>query len=167
MKILKKISYGIDKVCAALVVVMISIMLLATSAQIIWRVGSGVISWMRPLSWSEELTRFLLVWSTFIGATCAYRHGSNIAITAVQGLLPESGQKAAHVLVHVICMVVFVAVFIYGFQFCQRQVRTTDALPVNLPMKVIYSCIPISMVILAFHALVMVLEEITGDKEAV
>ena len=102
-----------------------------------------------------------------MGATCAYRHGSNIAITAAQALLPEGGKKAAGVLVHVICMVVFAAVFVYGFQFCQRQVRTTDALPINLPMKFIYACIPGSMVILAFHALVMVLEELTGQKEAV
>ena len=161
MRVLRKISFGVDKVCSALVVIMISIMLLATSAQIIWRVGSGFIPWMRPLSWSEELTRFLLVWSTFVGAT------SNIAITAAQALLPEGGKKAAGVLVHVICMVVFAAVFVYGFQFCQRQVRTTDALPINLPMKFIYACIPGSMVILAFHALVMVLEELTGQKEAV
>ena len=95
MRVLRKISFGVDKVCSALVVIMISIMLLATSAQIIWRVGSGFIPWMRPLSWSEELTRFLLVWSTFVGATCAYRHGSNIAITAAQALLPEGGKKAA------------------------------------------------------------------------
>ncbi len=167
MRVLRKISFGVDKVCSVLVVVMISIMLLATSAQIIWRVGSGFIPWMRPLSWSEELTRFLLVWSTFVGATCAYRHGSNIAITAAQALLPEGGKKVAGVLVHVICMVVFAAVFVYGFQFCQRQVRTTDALPINLPMKFIYACIPGSMMILAFHALVMVLEELTGQKEAV
>ena len=164
MRVLRKISFGVDKVCSALVVIMISIMLLATSAQIIWRVGSGFIPWVRPLSWSEELTRFLLVWSTFVGATCAYRHGSNIAITAAQALLPEGGKKAAGVLVHVICMVVFAAVFVYGFQLCQRQ---AFPLPINLPMKFIYACIPGSMVILAFHALVMVLEELTGQKEAV
>ena len=165
MKILKKISGGIDRVCGAAVVLMIAVMVISTTAQIIWRVGSGIIPGMRPLSWSEELTRFLLVWSTFYGATCAYRHGSNIAITAVQGLFPEKGQKALRVLVHLVCMVVFAAIFWYGLQFCMKQMRTTDALPVNVPMKVIYSCIPISMVILAFHALVMLLEELAARKE--
>ena len=41
----------------------------------------------------------------------------------------------------------------------------TDALPVNVPMRVIYSCIPISMAILLFHALCMLLEEVFDGKE--
>ncbi|MDO4493189.1 MAG: TRAP transporter small permease [Clostridia bacterium] len=165
MKVLKKIGNAVDAVCGGAAVLMIAVMVVVTFAQIVWRFGSSYISWMRPLSWSEELTRFLLVWASFIGATCAYRHGANIAITAVQNAVPPTAQKVMRVLVHVVCFVLFAAVAYYGFSFCARQRRTTDALPINVPMKYVYMCIPVSMCIMMYHAFTMVLELLTGKEE--
>lgn len=165
MKVLKAISNAVDRVCGGATVLMVAVMVIVTFAQIVWRVGSTYISWMRPLSWSEEMTRFLLVWASFVGATCAYRHGSNIAITAVQGVVPPKAQKVLRIVVHVICLAAFVAVAYYGFSFCARQRRMTDALPINVPMKYIYMCIPASMCVMAYHALVMILEIVTGKEE--
>lgn len=162
MNVLKKIGDVLDAVCGALIVLMVGAMVLITTAQIIWRVGSGVIPGMRPLSWSEEVTRFLLIWATFLGASCVYRRGGNIAITAVQGLFPEGVQKVLRVVVHAVCFVLFAVLLYYGVQFCNKQVRTAAALPIQ--MKYIYMCLPIGLGICMYHALVMALSEITGKK---
>ena len=83
MKVLHKISDILDNICGVLIVFMIGAMVILTTAQIIFR------TWFTSLSWSEEATRYLLIWSTFLGATCVYRHSGNIAITFVQDLFPE------------------------------------------------------------------------------
>ena len=86
---LDKTSDWLDKICGVLIVVMLAAMVVITGAQIVCR------TWFTALAWSDEVTRYLLIWSTFLGATCVYRHGGNISITFVQEALPP---KAARVL---------------------------------------------------------------------
>ena len=158
MKVLQNIGKVLDEICGFLIVLMIGAMVIITTAQIICRI------WFTALSWSEEVTRFLLIWSTFLGATCVYRRGGNIAITAVQGLFPEKFQKVLRVLVHIVCFVLFAVLLYYGILYCNKEVRTAAALPIK--MKYIYMCLPIGLGICMYHAIVMALEEIFQKKEA-
>ena len=157
MKVLQKAGELIDRVCGFLIVLMIGAMVIITTAQIICRV------WFTALSWSEEVTRFLLIWSTFIGASCVYRRGGNIAITAIQQLFPPKAQKALRILVHLVCLCLFAALLYYGIRYCNKQVRTAAALPIK--MKYIYMCLPIGLGVCMYHALVMTLEELFGKGE--
>ena len=163
MKNLSRISQWLDKIIGALIVFMIGAMVLVTTAQILARVFCDYFEWLKPLSWSEEVTRYLLIWSTFFGATCVYRHSGNIAITAFQGFFPAGAQKGLRILVHVVCFILFTALLVFGIQYFNKVPSKAASIPVK--MKYIYVCIPISMAILMFHSFVMVLEEITGKKE--
>ena len=147
MRVLTKLSDRLDRGCGVLIVVMLGLMVAFTTAQIICR------TWFTSLSWSEEATRFLLIWSTFLGAACVYRHNGNIAITLVQGLFPERARRGLGAAVHAVCLVLFCVLFYYGSLYCGRQVRTAAAIPI--PMKYIYLCLPVSMAIMALHAIVM------------
>ena len=158
MKILQGIGDLLDRICGFLIVIIIGAMVVITTAQIICRI------WFTALSWSEEVTRFLLIWSTFLGATCVYRRSGNIAITAVQTLFPERVQKGLRILVHVVCFCLFAVLLYYGVKYCNKQVRTAAALPIK--MKYIYMCLPVGLGICMYHAFVMTLEEIFQKKEA-
>lgn len=52
--------------------------------------------------WSEEVSRYALVWSTMIGAAAAYRQGAHVAVTDFVALLPGRGQALAVRLVHLL-----------------------------------------------------------------
>ena len=132
-KILSPVSDALDKVCSVAIVIMLGLMVVITTAQIICR------TFFTSLSWSDEVTRYLLIWSTFLGATCVYRHSGNIAITFIQDLVPKKLGAVG------------------------KLVKTATALPIK--MKYIYLCIPISMGILMLHALVMALGEVETMKE--
>ena len=157
MKILQKISDWLDKICGAIIVVMIGAMVVITTAQIVCR------TWFTALTWSEEVTRYLLIWSTFLGATCVYRHGGNIAITFVQDALPEKLGRALKVLVHVICMVLFAVLLYYGCRYVTKLNKTATALPIK--MKYVFLCVPISMGVCMYHAMVMTIEQLGAAKE--
>ncbi len=156
MPILEKISAVLDRICGFLIVIMVGLMVIFTTAQIICR------TWFTALSWSEEVTRFLLIWASFLGATCVYRHSGNIAITFIQESMPPRVRRLMAMFVHLVCMVLFAFLFYYGVLYCMKQVRTAAALPIK--MKYIYSCLPISMIIMSFHALVMLLEQALGKE---
>lgn len=157
MKILRKASELLDIICGALIVIMLAALVYVVTMQIIWR------TWFTSRPWTEEVTRYLLIWSTFLGATCVYRHSGNISITIVQDLMPAKIGKAMRVFVHALCLVIFILLARYGFSMCAKLRSTATSIPFK--MKTIYSCIPISMIIMAYHAFVMMLEEIFNRKE--
>ncbi len=157
-KILSPVSDALDKACGVLIVIMLGLMVVITTLQIICR------TWFTALSWSDEVTRYLLIWSTFLGAGCVYRHSGHISVTVVQEMMPASVEKALRVAVHVICLALFAVLLYYSAKYCGKLNKTATALPIK--MKYIYLCIPISMGIMVIHALTMALEELTKEVKA-
>ena len=154
-KILTPVSNALDKVCSALIVFMLGAMVVITGAQIICR------TWFTALSWSDEVTRYLLIWSTFLGATVFYRHNGHISVTLLQDAVSPKLAKALRVLVHVICFVLFAVLLHYSNLYCLKLKKTATAMPIK--MKYIYSCIPVSMAINMVHSLLMTAEEATKE----
>ena len=161
MKVLNKISEILDRVCGVLIVFMIGAMVILTTAQIIFR------TWFTSLSWSEEVTRYLLIWSTFLGATCVYRHFGNIAITFVQDSLPGSARRIMRILVQVICLVLFVLLCYYGTKYAFNLKKTATSIPVK--MSYVFMVVPISMGICVIHSVVLLVDELRrfNEKEEV
>ena len=156
-KILDMISGALDKVCGAISVLMIAAMVILTAAQIVCR------TWFTALSWSDEVTRYLLVWSTFLGATCVYRHGGNISITFIQEAFPAKISKVLRIAVHAVCFALFAVLLYYGWKYVGNLNRTATSIP--LKMSQIYLCMPISMLILMIHALVMTIDECAKEAK--
>ena len=156
--ILAPVSDALDKLCSVLIVVMLGLMVIITGAQIICR------TWFTALTWSDEVTRYLLIWSTFLGASVVYRHSGHIFVTIVQDAVPPRLSKILRVAVHVICFVLFTVLLYFSCTYCMKLNKTATTLPIK--MKYIYLCVPISMVILMVHSLLMAVEEATKEVKA-
>ena len=154
-KVLTPISDALDKVCSVAIVLMLGAMVIITGAQIVCR------TWFTALSWSDEVTRYLLIWSTFLGATVVYRHNGHISVTVLQDAVKPKVAKALRVAVHAICFVLFAVLFYYSTLYCMKLKKTATAMPIK--MKWIYMCIPISMVMMMIHSLLMGVEEATKE----
>ena len=154
-KILTPVSNVLDQVCSALIVFMLGAMVIITGAQIICR------TWFTALSWSDEVTRYLLIWSTFLGASVVYRHNGHISVTFVQDAMGPKWSRVLRVLVHAICFVLFAVLLYYSTRYCVKLKKTATAMPIK--MKWIYMCIPISMGIMMIHSLLMGIEEATKE----
>jgi TRAP-type transport system small permease protein len=50
-------------------------------------------------SWVEEVSRYMMIWVTLLGAGSALRVGGHIAIDTLQGVLPTAGAKALRVVI--------------------------------------------------------------------
>ena len=157
-KILTPVSNALDKLCSVLIVIMLGLMVLITGAQIVCR------TWFTALTWSDEVTRYLLIWSTFLGASVVYRHSGHISVTIVQDAVPPRLSKILRVAVHVICFVLFTVLLYFSCTYCMKLNKTATTLPIK--MKYIYLCVPISMVILMVHSLLMAVEEATKEVKA-
>lgn len=150
-------SRAVDLLGEAAILIMVSLMVLVTGAQIISRV------FFTALVWSEELTRYLLAWSSFVGASCVYRHAGHISITLVQDALPPRLRGVLRVVIHLLCAIFFVLMIWFGASYAARMSRQLSP-AMRIPMSYMYAAIPAGGAMLLLHALDMIAEQICPIK---
>jgi len=75
------------------------------------------------LSWTEEITCFLLVAASLVGTAVGFKRGSHIAITFVTERLPGRGRMFFAVLVHLLGMAFFAVMATYGVLLMRTEAR--------------------------------------------
>jgi TRAP-type transport system small permease protein len=121
-------------------------MIFFTTLQVIARV------FFTALSWSEEITCFLLVYASLVGAAVAFKRGAHIAVTFIAERLPVGSQKALAVLVHFLGIVFFVVIAFYGVLLMKAESHQTSP-AMMIPMVWIYMIFPIIGVVVILHLL--------------
>ncbi len=149
--IIQKVSHKIDSVIKYMTFLTIIGMITAITMQIVFRV------FFNALSWSEEAARYLLVWSTFLGATMAYRRGMHIAVTFIVEAFPAGTRKILQILSHFLAAVFFIIIVYYGIRYMQMQAIQVSA-SLRLPMKYVYAVIPFSAIVMGIHSVNKILE---------
>ncbi len=135
-----------DKAAIQIVFLIMCGMVVVTTLQVICRV------FFSALTWSEELSRYLLVWGTFFAATLAYKRGNHIAITFVIAAFPKKTNALLVTLSYLLSLVFFAVAANFGLEMIKMQVFQISP-AMSIPMKYIYYSIPISMAIMIIHAL--------------
>lgn len=159
VKAINKASDLVDKLCCIIVVVLLASMVFVTSVQIICRV------FFSALSWSEEVARYLLVWSTFIGAGCVYKKGGHISVLIAQELLPHKLRKMVQILVHLLCGTFFAIAVYYGFKYMNMQGTQLSA-ALRIPMRLMYLAIPVGCSVMLLHAFNAIIQLINAKEVA-
>ncbi len=158
MKAIQRISDRLDKICGTVCMVLLAAMVLVTGAQIICRV------FFTALPWSEELTRYMMVWATFIGASCVYKHAGHISVTLVQDMFPKTGQRILQTLVHLLCGALFAAAVWFGVKYMGKQAAQLSA-ALRMPMKWVYLSIPVGCAVMLVHILDALTRMVLPGKE--
>jgi len=100
------------------------------------------------LPWSEELSRYLLVWVTFLGGAYGVRKGAHIGIEAFSLLLPKKAQKLLSIFVMILCVALCFAIFVHGISIVNTQLEKGQLSPaMRIPIGYMYAAIPVGMVV--------------------
>jgi TRAP-type transport system small permease protein len=115
-----------------LLVGMLSLMVVMVFGNVVLRYGfnSGIMS-------SEELSRFLFIWITFLGAIIAMRENAHLGLDTLVRVLPLGGKKACFAVSNVL-MLVCCALMFYGTYKQHGINATTRSAVVELPMIWVY-----------------------------
>ena len=105
-----------------------------------------------PLTWSDELARYLFVWCALLGWIIAARRRSHLAI----GTLPERASprvRAFLALFAAVAAVAFAAVLaFYGTRIALRNIDV-DTTTLFFTMGVVYAIVPLAAIAVGLHAL--------------
>lgn len=92
------------------------------------------------LAWSEELSRYLFIWATYIGVSYGVRLQAHIRVMAWSDMLSERGQIAVRILIHVVFGLFAVLVIWEGTKLTGKIYRfdqTSSSL--GIPMAYVYA----------------------------
>ena len=156
---IEKLSQMLNRVVEVLLFVMGASMSIMVAAQVFSRYVLN-----HSIFWSEELSRFLLVWLTFLGAGVAYRLGAHASIDIVYQHLPAWGRKTATIATH-LCTLFFAGVMVvYGYKFAYF-VRLQISPALFMPKWIPHSVIAIGGGIIAIHALAFLISDLRKKEE--
>lgn len=151
-------SKWLDYAGGAVCVFCLAAMVLLAGLQIVCRI------WFTALAWSEELTRYLMIWATFLGAGCVYRRSGHINVTVVQSLFPPSCRTMMQVCCHLLCGAFCLAAVAYGLEYMGMQSRQLSA-ALRIPMSWVYLAIPVGCGMIVIHILDILLEMIPCNSK--
>lgn len=129
---MKTLTDILFKLAEMLLVTMLALMVIMVFGNVVLRYGfnSGIIS-------SEELSRYLFIWITFLGAIVAMRENAHLGLDTVVRLLPSVGKKLCFALSNLL-MLGCCALMFYG-TWKQQGINATTLSPVTeTPMSWVY-----------------------------
>ncbi len=159
--VLRKISDLINRYTEYVVFAMMIAMTFVIILQIIFRF------FFTALSWSEEVARFLLVWSSLLAASIGFKKGSHITVTFVVQRFSPKAKKFLSIMAYILQAIFFFIVIVFGLKLMIVQKSQTSA-ALLISMSYIYAIYPIGGTIIFIHLLSHVMEILfLSDKEEV
>ncbi len=106
-----------------------------------------------PLAWTEELARYLFVWSVFVGASQAMRYGEHIAIGLLVARLPRWAATAIALLMDALIVIFLATVAIKGTELALK-VAALPSIALDVSMAVVNIPLPLACGVMLLRTLV-------------
>jgi TRAP-type C4-dicarboxylate transport system permease small subunit len=107
-----------------------------------------------PLPWSEELSRYLMVWAASLGAAVAFKEGSHVAVTLLCDQFYGITRKILRWISQTIMLVFMIIVMVKGFVLA-FELRTQISPAMEIPMTWPYLAIPVGCLFIVLEILIL------------
>jgi TRAP-type C4-dicarboxylate transport system permease small subunit len=113
-----------------------------------------------PISWTEEASRYCLIWLTFLGASMVIRTKGHFA---VEYLLQKIHGRilVAVELFLLLMMVYFAAVMLYVCLEIMPIVHYQISPALQIPMSYVYAAIPVGSTFMLIHLVTVIIERLS------
>lgn len=151
---------AIDKIIQTLCTIIMGVMVVAVCWQVITRYVLN-----NPSTVTEEALRYLLVWTTMVGAAYAYGRRKHLCINILMKKLAVKNQNVLDIAVQAVVALFCVVVMIMGGLRLCRTAADQSSAALGIPMPYIYSCLLVGAVLFIFYALIFIGEDLKKLKE--
>ena len=156
---LGKVKFWMDKFLSIACAVLLSFMTILVLIQVFSRFVLN-----SPVAFTEELVRYSLIWTGFIGAAYAFSTREHMSMTLVRDKF--TGKAHTALLVAIDVLILLLAIFVItigGFKLAVSASREFSAL-LGIPRSLVYSIAPISGIFIIIAQIINIYEDITGEK---
>jgi TRAP-type C4-dicarboxylate transport system permease small subunit len=112
----------------------------------------------QPLTWTTDLSKYCLVWLTFIGGSYVLRRQRHISISVFMRMTPERFQRFGELLSNLLVIAVLIIVGLTSFPFIKMSAKL-EAVTLGVSMAYIYAAFPIGLGLMLIHLVVQVINQ--------
>lgn len=142
MNALRTLNIFLLQICRYALIVMIPVMTGIIFIQVVLRY-----IFFSPLSWAEELSKYLLVWVTCLGSACGIKETMHVSIDYLRNKWVAFPQQVVTLLIFAATLFFFIFCIIEGIMYAAAGwIQRSAAL--QLPMTIPYLSIPIGFSIM-------------------
>lgn len=154
---MKLVETGLSKVLAVATATLFAIMVLA----VVWQVFTREVT-QNPAAWTEELAKYVFVWTALVGAALVFVERGHIAVTFVVERLPRPVRQGVAVLIQLVILFFALVILVVGGAGAARNTweQQLTALPGSIGPA--YLILPITGVIIALVAIIHLVEDLRG-----
>jgi TRAP-type C4-dicarboxylate transport system permease small subunit len=118
----------------------LALMLAAMTVLIGWQVFARFVVGT-SLTFSEEVSRFLMIWLTLLGAAYAVRQGTLLAVELVPGLLTGATKKVVRFTSHLLSLSFYVILIVFGWDIAATVAyQTAPATGISMRWPMLALC---------------------------
>ena len=117
-----------------------------------------------PAAFTEELVRYSLIWTSFIGAAYAFSSRDHMALVILHDSLKPSGQRVLMIFIDTLILLFAILIItIGGFKLAVSARQEFSAL-LGIPRSLVYAMAPISGIFIILAQIINLYEDVTGTK---
>jgi len=118
-----------------------------------------------PASFTEELVRYMLIWTGFIGSASAFGSRQHMALMILPESLPPAKKGLLMALVDFIVLAIAVVVLLWGG--ISNAASSMNALSplLGIPRGLVYAVTPVSALFLIVIQLINIYDDLTSAKQ--
>ena len=152
--IVKKVM---TKLRAGVATILLSVMTLLVLYQVFTRYVLN-----SPAAFTEELVRYFLIWTGFIGAAYAFITREHMCLVLLRDSLKPESRRILMTFLDVLILIFAVFVItIGGFKLAMSARKVYSAL-LGIPRSLVYSMAPISGLFIIVSQIINIYEDVTG-----
>jgi TRAP-type C4-dicarboxylate transport system permease small subunit len=106
----------------------------------------------RPLAWSEEAVRYLMIWTALLAAAWSVRDAEHITVEILLPWLPPRLRRALEVVRHLLVAAFCVAVLPSALRIT-GEVHAQLGVAIEIPLSLVFASLPLGLMLMAWWAL--------------
>ena len=142
MEVLKKFNEMLYKAVKGISILMLAIMIILCLVQVFYRYILQL-----PLSFSEELARFIFIWITFLGTAMALKKHKHVKMELLVQTFPVKIQVLIKKIIFGVSILTYLLMIYSGFLVVNKTMIQTSA-ALKVPMGLIYLAVPLSGILM-------------------
>ena len=152
--VIKKVM---TKLLAAIATILLSVMTLLVLYQVFTRYVLN-----SPAAFTEELVRYFLIWTGFVGAAYAFITREHMCLVLVRDSLKPESRRVLMTVIDVLILVFAIFVItIGGFKLAMSAQKVFSAL-LGIPRSLVYAMAPVSGLFIIVAQIINIYEDVTG-----
>lgn len=160
---MENLLVNIKNVMCKILSVASAVLLSFMTLLVLWQVFTRYVL-NSPAAFTEELVKYSLMWTAFIGAALAFFTRDHMALTLVKDKVKGTPQKALSVFIDGLILALAILVFVIGGFMLAVSARQEFSALLGVPRSLIYAIAPISGIFIAMAQVINLYEDVTGRK---